>query len=100
MIPTKSHMHRCWENGFPLKKKDLKTFHSYKRIRKRFSYAFWKAIVDDVNILPFNKRIEVVSNIFTRLDDRHKFFTEKQASFELESMSFCLLESEGLIKSD
>lgn len=93
-------MHKCWENGFPLKRKDLKTFHSYKRIRKRFSYIFWKAIVNDVNILPFNKRIEVVSNIFTRLDDRHKFFSEKQASFELESMSFCLLESEGLIKSD
>jgi hypothetical protein len=91
-------MHRCWENGFPLKRKDLKTFHSHKRIRKRFSYTFWKAIVDDVNILPFKKRIEVVSNIFTRLDNRHKFFSEKQASFELESMSFCLLESEGLIK--
>ena len=51
MIPTKSHMHRCWERGFPLKQKDLKTFHPYKKIRKRFSYAFWKAIVDDVNIL-------------------------------------------------
>ena len=98
MIPTKSHMHRCWERGFPLKQKDIKTFHPYKKIRKRFSYAFWKAIVDDVNILPFNKRIEVVSNIFTRLDNRRKFHTEKQASFELESMSFCLLESEGLIK--
>ena len=98
MIPTKSHMHDCCESGFPLKAKNLKTFHPHKLIRKRFSYAFWKAIVNDVNILPFNKRIEVVSNIFTRLDDRHKFFSEKQASFELESMSFCLLESEGLIK--
>lgn len=98
LIPTKSHMHRCWERGFPLKQKDLKTFHSHKKIRKRFSYAFWKDIVNDLNILPYKERVEVASNLFKRLDDRRKFYTEKQASFELESMSFCLLESEGLIK--
>lgn len=98
MLVTKKYMHGCWESGFPLKPKNLKTFYPNKLIRKRYSYAFWKDVINDLNILPYKKRIEVASNLFKRLDDRHKFFSEKQASFELESMSFCLLESEGLIK--
>lgn len=98
MIPTKKYLHECFEQGFPLKPQNLKTFHSNKLIRKRYSYAFWKDIINDLNILPYKKRTEVASNLFKRLDHRHKFHSEKQASFELESMSFCLLESEGLIK--
>ena len=98
MLPTKKHLHSCWEEGFPLKPKNLRTFYPNKFIRKRYSYVFWKDVVNDLNVLPYKKRIEVASNLFKRLYHRHKFFSEKQASFELESMSFCLLESEGLIK--
>mgnify|MGYP004362663017 CR=1 FL=1 len=98
MLPTKRYLHDCWETGFPLKPKNLRTFYPNKFIRKRYSYAFWKDIINDLNILPYKKRIEVASNLFKRLDHRNKFHSEKQASFELESMAFCLLESEGLIK--
>ena len=79
-------MHDCWETGFPLKPKNLKTF-TQINLSERYSYAFWKDIVNDLNILPYKKRIEW-RVIYLKDYHRNKFHSEKQASFELESMSF------------
>ena len=96
--PNIDYLNSIYKKGFPIKPQSLKTFYSNKLIRKRVSYSFWKDIVDEAKWMSFTPRVEMVSKIFEVLDRSNKFGSHKQASFELESMSFCLLESEDLIK--
>jgi len=96
--PNIDYLNSIYKKGFPIKPQCLKTFYSNKLIRKRASYFFWKDIVDEAKWIPFKSRVGMVSKFFEVLDRSHKFGSHKQASFELESMSFCLLESENLIK--
>jgi hypothetical protein len=67
--------------------------HPIKGIRKRVSYAFWKPIVDEMKWMPFDKMVDSVSMLWNQMDRSHKFNTMKQAGFELESMTLCLLEA-------
>lgn len=96
--PNIDYLNSIYKKGFPIKPQSLKTFYSNKLIRKRASYFFWKDIVNEAKWMPFQPRVKMASIIFEVLDRSHKFGSHKQASFELESMSFCLLESENLIK--
>jgi len=66
-----------------------------KQIRKRKSYFFWKPIVEETKNLPVKYRQNISSQIWQQMNDSHKFGTEKQSEYELESLAFCLLEAEG-----
>ena len=68
-------------------------YHPIKGIRKRVSYAFWKPIIDEMKWMPFDKMVDSVSMLWNQMDRSHKFNTMKQAGFELESMTLCLLEA-------
>ncbi|NDG52780.1 MAG: hypothetical protein EBY39_07130 [Flavobacteriia bacterium] len=71
--------------------------YSANQIRKRISYQFWKPIVANMSWMPFSKLIESTSLMWSQMDDRHNFGTNKQACYDLESLVFCLLESKGKI---
>jgi hypothetical protein len=67
------------------------------QIRKRRSYYFWKPIVEETKKLPMKYSQIISTKMWQQMNDAHKFGTEKQSKYELESLAFCLLEIEGKI---
>ena len=67
------------------------------QIRQRVSYMFWKPIVENMSWMPFHKLVQSTSLIWSQMDDRHNFGTMKQSYYDLESLAFCLLESNDQI---
>ena len=64
-----------------------------KQIRKRLSYQFWKPIIQEMDNIPYFKRVCIASRVWSEMDDRKNFGTMKQACFDLESLALCLIES-------
>jgi hypothetical protein len=71
--------------------------YSSKQIKKRRSYNFWKPIIQETKNLPIKYREKISTQIWQQMNDAHKFGSEKQSEYELESLAFCLLEIEGKI---
>lgn len=69
--------------------------YSADQIRKRVSYNFWKPIVENMSWMPFANLVNATALVWSKMDDRHNFGTNKQAYYDLESLVFCLLESKG-----
>ena len=86
-ISLKLYGHSC--------KVDIK--YSPDQIRKRRSYDFWQPIVEQTKNLPIKYSQIISTKMWQQMNDAHKFGTEKQSEYELESLAFCLLELEGKI---
>lgn len=78
-----------------LRKVDIK--YPFEQIRKRRSYYFWKPIVEKTKNLPIKYSQIISTTMWEQMNDSHKFGTEKQSEYELESLALCLLELERKI---
>jgi len=62
-----------------------------RRIRKRFSYSYWKEfLTKDLKDLPFQRKAIVAWNVFNFIDSHKGFGYATNAHFSAESLALAL----------